>query len=315
MSDLTQSDDWHGETDLPPEHHAGFVAVVGRPNVGKSTLMNAFLGEKLAIVSPKPQTTRERQLGILTLPEAQLIFVDTPGIHQARTKLGTFMVEAATEAIPEADVILFVVDISEKPTPADEMIARLVGKQTGTPVILALNKLDLVDAAALQPRIDAYQALVPMARSIALSASAGQNRDDLLRMLVETMPLGPRFYPPDQLTETRLRDSAAELIREKVLMLYQEEIPHSVAVQVDEFKERSEQLTYIGATIYVEKDSQKGILIGHKGQALKKLGQAARPDLEELVGTKVYLELWVKVLKNWRRSDRALKRLGYQQRR
>ncbi|MBN1311600.1 MAG: GTPase Era [Anaerolineae bacterium] len=315
MSDLPGPEEWLEEQGLPSDHRAGFVAVVGKPNVGKSTLMNAFLGEKLAIVSPKPQTTRERQLGILTLPEAQLIFVDTPGIHKARTKLGEFMVETASEAIPDADVILFVVDVSGRPTRADEMIAGLIGKHLDTPVVLALNKIDLVDGESAQSHIDAYQELVPAAKPIALSATKGHNRDDVLQALIQSLPLGPRYYPADQLTETRLRDTAAEIIREKVLFLYEEEIPHSVAVRVDEFKERSENLTYIAATIYVEKDSQKGILIGHKGRALKKVGQKARPELEELVGAKIYLELWVKVLKNWRKNERALKRLGYRQRR
>lgn len=311
MTDSMQPQELDGKDELPPDHRAGFVAVVGKPNVGKSTLMNAFLGEKLAIVSPKPQTTRERQIGILTRPDAQLIFVDTPGIHKARTRLGEYMVDEAKEAIPDADVILFVVDVSQMPDRADEMIAGLVSKQVNVPVILALNKVDLVEADKAQTNIDAYQALVPAAQPISLSATQGQSRGDVLRALIDHLPQGPRFYPPDQLTETHLRDSAAELIREKILLLYQEEIPHSVAVQVDEFKERSEHMTYIAATIYVEKDSQKGILIGHKGQALKKIGLKARPELEELVGTQVYLELWVKVLKNWRKNERALKRLGY----
>lgn len=311
MTETLRPEGWDGKDELPPDHRAGYVAVVGKPNVGKSTLMNAFLGEKLAIVSPKPQTTREQQIGILTLPEAQLIFVDTPGIHKARTRLGEYMVDAATGAIPDADVILFVVDVSQMPDRADELIAGLVNKQGNTPVILALNKVDLVPPDKAQTFIDAYQALVPAAQPITLSATQGQNRDTVLKALIDHLPLGPRFYPSDQLTETRLRDSAAELIREQILHLFEEEIPHSVAVQVDEFKERSERMTYIAATIYVEKDSQKGILIGHKGQALKKIGQKARPELEELIGTQVYLELWVKVLKNWRKNERALKRLGY----
>lgn len=313
MTESLQPEERDGKGDLPPDHRAGFVAVVGKPNVGKSTLMNAFLGEKLAIVSPKPQTTRERQIGILTMPDAQLIFVDTPGIHKARTKLGEYMVDAATEAIPDADVILFVVDVSRMPDRADEMIAGLVRKQANVPVVLALNKIDLAAADKAQPIIDAYQALVPAAQPITLSATQGHNRADVLKALIDHLPPGPCFYPPEQLTETRLRDSAADLIREKILLLFEEEIPHSVAVQVDEFKERSEHMTYIAATIYVEKDSQKGIVIGHKGQALKKIGQKARPELEELVGTQVYLELWVKVLKNWRKNERALKRLGYHQ--
>jgi GTP-binding protein Era len=224
------------------------------------------------------------------------------------------MVDAAAEAIPDADVILFVADVSQMPDRADELIASLIKKQAGVPVILALNKVDLLSAKEAQATIDAYRALVPAAQPITLSAAHGQNQDEVLKALSAHLPPGPRFYPSDQLTETRLRDSAAELIREKILHLFEEEIPHSVAVQVDEFKERSGNMTYIAATIYVEKDSQKGILIGHKGQALKNIGQSARPELEELVGTKVYLELWVKVLKNWRKNEHALRRLGYRSR-
>jgi GTP-binding protein Era len=303
--------DWPPSDELPPDHRAGFVAVIGRPNVGKSTLMNVFLGEKVAIVSPKPQTTRDRQLGILTLPHAQIIFVDTPGIHEARTKLGEYMVEVASDAIPDADVILFLVDISEMPTPADEMIARLIRQHQDIPAILAMNKCDLISPAQAEIHAIAYRALLPGAREILFSATRGDNSDRLLEMIIQQLPPGPRYYPSDQLTDTLLRDNVAEIIREKVMLLFEQEVPHSVAVQVDQFKERSEQMTYIAATIYVEKESQKGILIGKQGQMLKKLGQMARPEIEAMLGTRVYLELWVKVLKNWRKDERALKRLGY----
>jgi GTP-binding protein Era len=299
------------DEDLPPGHRSGFVSVVGRPNVGKSTLMNAYLGEKVAIVSPKPQTTRQRQLGILTRSDAQLIFVDTPGIHKPRTKLGEFMVETASEALPDADVILFVVDVSELPTHADVIISEKVNAAPDIPVVLALNKSDLLKPKHVKRNVDAFEQLVPRAQWMMISATRGDNRDTLLDMLIEALPEGPRYYPADQLTDQQLRDAAAEIVREKVLLLLRDEVPHAVAVQVDDFKERSERLTYIGATIYVEKDSQKGIVIGKGGKTLKQIGANARPEIEDVLGTKVYLELWVKVLKNWRKDDNALRRLGY----
>ncbi|HEC21506.1 MAG TPA: GTPase Era [Chloroflexi bacterium] len=311
LNDELIEEDLFLDEELPPGHRAGYVAVIGKPNVGKSTLMNVLLGEKVAIVSPKPQTTRDRQLGILTLPEAQIIFVDTPGIHRARNRLGEYMVERATEAIPDADLILFMVDISEMPGKADEIIAELVNEQEGTPALLVMNKSDLISGDVIARHQAAYQALVPRARPIMISATRGDNVPELLDMIIEALPEGPRYFPPDQLTDAQLRDSAAEIIREKVLLLYEQEVPHSVAVEIEEFKERSEDLTYIRATIYVERESQKGILIGQGGKMLKKLGQMARPELEEMLGTRVYLDLWVKVLKNWRKNEQALRRLGY----
>jgi GTP-binding protein Era len=295
---------------LPEDHRSGFVAVVGKPNVGKSTLMNAYLGEKVAIVTPKPQTTRLRQLGILTLPHAQIIFVDTPGIHPPRTKLGEAMVDAATDALPGADVALFMVDVSQMPDEADQMIASALDRLPDLPVILALNKSDLLPPDKVTAHPDAYRALVPQAEWMPVSATRGDNRDELLDTLIRALPAGPRLYPADQLTDMHLRDAAAEIIREKVLLNLHQEVPHSVAVQVDEFKERSESLTYIGATIYVEKDSQKGILIGQGGRMLRDIGAQARRDIEEMLGHKVYLEMWVKVLRNWRKDEKALRRLG-----
>jgi GTP-binding protein Era len=299
------------DDEIPDDFRAGFVGVIGKPNVGKSTLMNAILGEKLAITSPKPQTTRDRQLGILTLPAAQAIFVDTPGIHKARNKLGEYMVGKAKAAIPDADLILFLVDVSEPPGRADEIIAQMLGSISETPIILVLNKIDLIGGDQLAEHAAAFQALAPDAQPAFVSAVHGDGVDELVDELVKALPEGPPFYPADQLTDTHLRDNAAEIIREKVLYLYEQEIPHSVAVLVDEFKERSEDMTYIRATVVVERDSQKGILIGQGGQSLKRLGQLARPDLEELVGTRVYLDLWVKVWKNWRKNESMLRRLGY----
>jgi GTP-binding protein Era len=297
--------------ELPEDHRAGFVAVVGQPNVGKSTLMNAFLGEKVAIVSPKPQTTRLRQLGILTLPHAQIIFVDTPGIHLPRNKLGKYMVEVASRAIPDADVILFMVDVSRPPNKADKLIAAKIEEQADAAVIMAMNKSDALPPHHVIPHTDAYRALLPNAAWMLVSATRGDNCDMLLQMIVEALPVGPRYYPADQLTDSQLRENVAEIIREKALEALHQEVPHSVAVQVEEFKERGPNLTYVGATIYVEKESQKGIVIGSEGKMLRAIGAMARKELQEILGTKVYLELWVKVLKDWRKRDDALRRLGY----
>jgi GTP-binding protein Era len=299
------------QQDLPAEHRSGYVAVVGKPNVGKSTLMNRFLGEKLAIVSPKPQTTRSNQLGILTRPDGQVVFVDTPGIHRAHNKLDEYMVDAAMETIPDADVVLFIVDVSELPGTADEMIAAVIGEKQVRQVFLALNKADLVSGEQGVAQAAAYRRLLPDAEPVMISATEGTNCAALLERIVLALPHGPRYFPDEQLTQTHVRDNVAEIIREQALLLYQHEIPHSLAVQVEQFGERGPDLTYIEATLYVERDSQKRILIGSGGAALKQLGRQARVELEQMLGTRVYLELWVKVLKNWRKDEQALKRLGY----
>ncbi|MCZ7543422.1 MAG: GTPase Era [Anaerolineae bacterium] len=297
---------------MPPDHRSGFVAVVGRPNVGKSTLMNAYLGEKVAIVSPKPQTTRLRQLGILTTDAYQIIFVDTPGIHEPTHKLGEFMVQVALSALADADLILFVVDLTEPPTDEDQRIADLLREHAPeVPVLLAMNKLDLVDIKHLAENVAAFQDMIPDADWTTGSAVTGQGRDDLLRRIVAALPEGPRYYPADQLSDAPVREIVAEIVREKALYRLQEEVPHSVAVVVEEFKRRHENMTYIAATVYVERVSQKGILIGSGGRMLGRIGKDARAEIEALVGTKVYLDLWVKVLKNWRKDEDALRRLGY----
>ena len=301
------------QEDLPPGHKSGFVAVIGRPNVGKSTLMNAILGEKLAIVSPKPQTTRLRQLGILTRDDAQIIFVDTPGIHNPRTPLGQFMVSVALDALKDADVVLFMGDLSENVTPEDRQIADLVRQaQSETPGLLVLNKVDLAPSPeTLQRRVEAFRLLVPDAEWLTTVAVTGEGVPQVLQAIIDRLPEGPRYYPEDQLSDTTVRDIVAEMIREKVLLNLEEEVPHGVATVVEEFKPRSENMTYVHATIYVERDSHKGIVIGKKGQMLKTISQQARTEIEGFLGTKVYLELWVKVLKNWRRDERTLRRLGY----
>jgi GTP-binding protein Era len=299
------------DDELPPDHRSGFVAVIGKPNVGKSTLINAWLGEKIAIVSPKPQTTRNRLRGILTRPDAQIIFVDTPGIHQPRHKLGEFMVETATKSIPDADVVFFMVDVSEMPTVEDEQIAQLIEEYGQAPVVLVLNKADLLPPDKVQPHSDAYFKLVKHNEWMMISATRGDNRDKLLDMVVARLPEGPRYYPPDQLTDQNMRFIVAELIREQVLRFVHQEVPHAVGVVVEEWKQRREDLTYIGANIFVEKDSQKGIIIGEGGKMLKRIGRAAREEIEQLVGNRVYLELWVKVRKKWRKDEDELRRLGY----
>lgn len=305
------------EPELPPDHRSGFVAVVGKPNVGKSTLMNAYLGVKIAIVSPKPQTTRNRLLGILTLEQArgdvadaQVIFVDTPGIHRPLHKLGEYMVDQAVRAIPDADLVLFMVDVSRPPNDEDREIAAILQRQRELPVLLVLNKVDLVGEG--QPGYAAdYQALGEVRDSIAISALEGENRDRLLEMILEQLPLGPRYYPEEQITDQQLRFMAAELVREAVMMHLRQEIPYSVAVIVDQFKERSEDLTYISANILVERDTQKAIILGQGGTMIKRIGRDARRQIEELLGTRVFLELWVKVRKKWRADEQELRRLGY----
>lgn len=297
--------------ELPEGYRSGFVAVLGKPNVGKSTLINAFVGQKIAIISPKPQTTRRRLRGILTLPQAQIIFVDTPGIHFPKHKLGEYMVETATRALKGIDLALFMVEVSQPPTGEDEEIARLLREYRPAPVILVLNKVDLLRPEREEAHREAYLALGEFREWLFLSATRGDNRERLLELIIEYLPLGPQYYPPDQVTDQEVRFMAAELIREQALEFLHQEVPHSVAVVVEEFQERREDLTYISATIYVEKKSQKGIVLGQGGKTVKRIGTAARKEIEALLGKRVYLELWVKVSKKWRRDEGALRRLGY----
>lgn len=303
---------WEELEAVPPGHRSGFVAVIGRPNVGKSTLMNQLLGDKVAIVSPRPQTTRTCIRGILTRPDAQIIFVDTPGLHKPLHKLGEVMVAAAASAIPDADVVLFVSDVSVMPTEEDQMIARMIRQRTSHPVILVLNKMDLLPPERVKPHTEAYWALVPdHAGWMMTIATEAVNLDKLLDMVIAHLPEGPRYYPGDLITDQTEREIAAELIREQVLRFTREEVPHSVAVVVEEYKERETGGVYIAATIYVEKESQKGILIGTGGQMLRRIGTAAREEIERMVGGKVYLDLWVKVSKNWRRDLQRVRQMGY----
>lgn len=298
--------------ELPPDHRSGYVALVGRPSVGKSSLMNAYLGQKVSIVSPRVQTTRNRLLGILTRPEAQVIFVDLPGIHKPMHRLGEFMMETARRALPDADLLLFVVDVSIPPTEEDRETAEFLKERAdGRPIVLALNKSDLLKPADVIPHTDAYRALVDVTDWMLVSATRGDNLEALLECIVAHLPLGPRYYPPDQVTDQQERFLVGELVREAVLHYTYQEVPHSVAVVVEEFKERSEEMTYISATIYVEKESQKGIIIGQGGALLKKIGKMARESMEALLGTRVFLELWVKVRPHWRRREEDLRSFGY----
>jgi GTP-binding protein Era len=311
----------------PAGFKSGFVAIVGKPNVGKSTLLNAFLGQKISIVSSKPQTTRDRILGILTTGAAQVIFIDTPGIHNPRNSLGQHMVRTAAGAIGEADVIVFMVDVTEPPGEDDRRIAESLRDRTTTrSVILALNKMDnLIAPDRMKTHVEAYWALAPSAPGqeppvpseptawdwIMLSATRGDNRQELLDKIITALPAGPLYYPEDQITDKQEREIAAELVREQVLLHLKQEVPHSVAVVVDQFDERQNGIVHIAATIYVERESQKGILIGSGGQMLKQISADARHAIQRLLDTKVFLEVWVKVRKNWREDEREVRRMGY----
>jgi GTPase len=300
------------DSDLAPEHRAGFVSVLGQPNAGKSTLMNAYLGQKVSIVSSKPQTTRRRVLGILTLDRAQVIFVDTPGIHTPVHKLGEVMVNTAVQAIPDADTLLWLVDASQPPGAQDRQIAELIVKRgQGIPLILGLNKSDLVPDTERALRAQAYLELIQPERWFWVSATQGENREELLQALVQALPLSPRFYPEDQVTDQTERAIAAELVREQVLRHTFQEVPHAVEVRVDEFTVRSKDLTYIHATIVVERPTQKGILLGQGGSMVKKISRAARHEIEQMLDTRVYLDLWVKVYPKWRHKEAELARLGF----
>jgi len=294
----------------PIDFKTGFVAVVGRPNVGKSTLINAFVGQKIAAVSPKPQTTRLNQLGILTDENAQIVFVDTPGIHQPKHALGKGMNATAQDALFDADVILWLVDISENPHAEDRIIAeRLKGVQA---VIQALNKIDLIkDADALAVKRGLFQELMPSAEQIMISAVEGTGFDDLREGVLTYLPEGPPLYPEDQITDLYEREIAADLIREAALNNLRDEVPHAIAVRIDEYKERNETGAFIAATIFVERDSQKGIVIGKQGSVLKAIGTVARKAIETMSGRKVFLDLRVKVKKNWRTDQAFLKQMGY----
>ncbi len=293
---------------------SGFAAIIGRPNVGKSTLMNYLIGQKIAITSKKPQTTRNRIQTVYTDKErGQIVFLDTPGIHQAKNKLGEYMVNAAEHTLEEADVILWLVEPSNFIGAGERHIIQCLGK-TKTPVILVINKVDTVSRDKILEYIDTYRKVYEFAEIVPVSALRGENMDTLLELIFQYLPRGPLFYDEDTVTDQPERAIVAEIIREKALHALDDEIPHGIAVCVDRMKERKDRkLVDIDATIICEKDSHKGIIIGKGGAMLKKIGSNARYEIELLLDSKVNLKLWVKVKKDWRDSDSMIKNFGYQQ--
>lgn len=291
-------------------HKSGFVAIVGRPNVGKSTLLNRIVGQKIAIMSDKAQTTRNKIQGIYTVPEAQIVFIDTPGIHKPKHRLGDFMVETAYSALREVDAVLFMVSADQKRGKGDDFIIERL-KAMNSPVYLVINKIDKVHPDDLLAIIEDYSNQMDFAEIVPISATEGNNFDRLMSLLVEQMPEGPQYFPDDQITDHPEYFIVSELIREKVLLLTRDEIPHSVAVVVDSMKRDEHDKVHIQATIIVERDSQKGIIIGKGGKMLKQVGTKARLDIEYLLDDKVYLELWVKVQKDWRDKKIYLQDFGY----
>lgn len=289
---------------------SGFVSIVGRPNVGKSTLMNNIIGEKIAIVSEKPQTTRNRIQGIFTGDQGQIIFVDTPGIHKPKHLLGEYMVKVSTRSLEEVDLIYYMVDVT-KPFGGGEqfIINQLVN--TAVPVFLLINKIDLASDDQINTFIQPFQAQMNFTQVITLSAVQGTNIPDLLKQTFNYLPEGPLYYPKDNFTDQPESFIAAEIIREKALRLTRDEVPHSLAVEVEEFKHQENGKVYLKASIYTERESQKGIIIGRKGQMLKNIGEQSRLEIEKLLAAPVYLDLWVKVKKNWRDNEGNLNQLGY----
>lgn len=289
---------------------SGFVAVVGRPNVGKSTLINALIGDKIVIVSDKAQTTRNRIICVYTDQEKQIVFMDTPGIHKPKHKLGEFMVTAAVDSLKEVEAVLFLVAANEKRGPGDNFIIEQLQK-VKVPVYLCINKIDTLTKEDLLKVIVSYQDAYPFAGVIPISALEKENLDVLLDELTSKLPEGPQYFPQDMITDQPERLLISDMIREKILLTTRDEVPHSIAVEVEEMKTRDDGTTYIRATIFVERDSQKGIIIGNKGAMLKQLGAQSRLDIQRLLGTKVYLDLWVKVKKDWRNKSGMLSELGY----
>ncbi|MBO5060176.1 MAG: GTPase Era [Clostridia bacterium] len=288
---------------------SGFAAIIGMPNVGKSTLLNTIAGQKIAIISNKPQTTRNKILAIHTTEDYQVVFTDTPGIHKPHNKLGEFMVKVAKESMNEMDVVLFVVDATKPIAPMEKEIAENIGK-TGVPAILILNKVDAVKKEDLLPIIADYSNLHEFSSIVPISAKTGDGVEILMNDIESLLQEGPQFYYEDMVTDQPEKQIAAEIIREKMLWLLDKEVPHGIAIEIEKMEER-EEITKIYATIFCEKASHKGIVIGKNGEMLKKIGQKARVDIEEMLDKKVYLELWVRIKNDWRNSDRMIKNFGY----
>jgi GTP-binding protein Era len=292
-------------------YRSGFISIIGRPNVGKSTLLNHLLGQKVSIISDKPQTTRNRIVGVKTLPEGQMVFFDTPGIHKAKSRLNQRMVQTAIGSLQEVDLIFFMIEPDPEPGEGDRFIAEHL-QQIKTPKILIINKIDLVKKDRLIPLLSYYSDKSQFSEIIPISALTGENIDRLVPTALSYLPEGEPFFPEDLVTDQPVRFLAAEIIREKVFQKTHEEIPYAVAVHIDTFKEEEEKnLITIQATLFVERDSQKGILIGQKGQMLKQIGKEAREELEALLGARVFMELWVKVKKGWSKNEAFLTEMGY----
>ncbi|MCE5706920.1 GTPase Era [Staphylococcus pseudintermedius] len=292
------------------EYKSGFVTIIGRPNVGKSTFVNRVIGHKIAIMSDKAQTTRNKIQGVMTQQDAQIVFLDTPGIHKPKHKLGDYMMKVAKNTLSEIDAVMFMVNVNEEIGRGDEYIMEML-KTVKTPVFLVLNKIDLVHPDALMPRIEQYQRYMDFAEIIPISALEGHNVDHFINVLKSYLPEGPQYYPDGQISDHPERFVVSELIREKILQTTSEEIPHAIGVNVERMTQESEDRVHIEAVIYVERDSQKGIVIGKGGKKLKEVGKRARLDIEHLLGSKVYLDLWVKVQKDWRNKSSFIKQMGY----
>ena len=292
------------------EHKSGFVSIIGRPNVGKSTFMNRVIGHKIAIMSDKAQTTRNKIQGVMTREDAQIIFLDTPGINKPKHKLGDYMMRVAKNTLSEIDAIMFMVNVNEDIGRGDEYIMEML-KNVKTPVFLVLNKIDLVHPDALMPKIEKYKTYMDFTEIVPISALEGLNVDHFIDVLKDYLPEGPKYYPDDQISDHPEQFVVGEIIREKILHLTSEEIPHAIGVNVDRMIKESEERVRIEATIFVERDSQKGIVIGKGGKKLKEVGKRARRDIEMLLGSKVYLELWVKVQKDWRNKVNFIRQMGY----
>jgi GTP-binding protein Era len=294
------------------QFRSGFIAVMGRPNVGKSTLLNRLLGQTIAAVSPKPQTTRLQQLGILTTPQGQLIFIDTPGLHNPQHKLGEYMNQDALAALEDVDLALLILDASSSPTSEDALFGQaLTELKNKPPVIKVLNKIDKLDQENLERRTQQYKDIKPDAPLIGVSATSGKKLGELLEMIIDHLPEGPLLYPEEQITDLYEREIAADLIRAAAMNVLEKELPHVIAVRIDEYKERGDKGAYIQATIFGERTSQKKILIGEGGKMIKKIGSAARREIEAMSGRKVYLELRVKIKKNWRNDENTLRLFGF----
>lgn len=306
---ITKHKEKQMETNEHSDFTSGFIAIIGAPNAGKSTLLNRIIGQKISITSKKPQTTRDRILGVVEQPLSQLVFVDTPGIHKANSLLNRKIVDQALSAVQDVDAILLLVDVTSSKEEAQTLIMEQLAK-TGKPIFLALNKIDRVEKNRVLPLIEKYSALLDFKAIIPISAKNGTNTDTLLKEIQGHLPRGPRLFPEDTLTDVSEKFIAAEMIREKVFRLTGMEIPYSIAVSVDSFKVEK-KLIEIHASIHVDRNSQKGIIIGKGGSMLKKIGTQARKDIERMTGLKVLLKLFVKVNKNWSQNEKALKEFGY----